>query len=66
MKDPHKTVVIFRKVPGNYSGAGEEIIALFPEIPAMANSYAIQGALSWTLWIISQEMVKSPKNWQTE
>jgi len=33
MKDQHKTVVIFRKVPANYSGAGEEIIALFPEIP---------------------------------
>jgi hypothetical protein len=37
MKDQHKTVVIFRKVPANYSSAYPEIIALFPEIPATNN-----------------------------
>lgn len=33
MQDEHKTKVIFRKVPANYSGSESEVIALFPEIP---------------------------------
>lgn len=37
MQDQHKTVVIFRKVPANYCSADEEVIALFPEIPATMN-----------------------------
>lgn len=32
--DKHKTVVIFRKIPRSLYGGEEEIIALFPEIPA--------------------------------